>query len=870
MKNKHHSGNQKDLSYRSTSFNGDTLVFNTNEGINDLTGSLQATVHFAQSQIIPAAPRPNDPQPTLVANRRTLLMVKPAIIVDDLNVTVKDSSGGTLGSLALDSPEDLPNATPKDISFTQPAGSHYIIDSRDEIEKLNDPKASFLNGLLQKYELIQIRLADGRWTSNIYLPHEVDSGKVVTIKSNAGYISNVHYSNATVYIRAGNEENFEFMGSQWIRESALYNKDILYAQNTWSVTLPQQWIKPGISMSFTSGELTGELNNIAVGAPTQLLLNTIDIGMLTPPRNKFTFTESPKFHREYFQTVPVSRMIVSAYQAVHLTEVMLPNGKFYTDHAPGLGDWHNGVLREDIGKVLICQGINYANYGMNSSAGSGYKIAIPAAQFTVTNSVGKYENGVQIHGGSGGAAMVTLDQSIGNEFSHEVGHAYNLPHYPNGFDGSVHRPANKINSTWGWDADYDIFLPNFKVKIDNQPSCIYGTCQPPFYGHSFGFDPMAGGSPMSPFNSFTMHTPYTANLVQEFLESKMTFSSDSPTKFLKWNKTTKTMESYTHRVDIESAVVIPNSDLSESAIAEYLVQNNILKIVMYDGNWTRDIHVPVANMNNAGRIISIDDNAGYVGYLYINQAAPIAIPRGFHASYKSDGTYWNEIILLDNSESRVSAHISNGDPLNLQEYINNDAVISVDLWDGHWVPTINIPPASADNRKKVVIISHSATFSTELLFNGLQRLLNSGDTVYYISDGNSWVERTELVDLSIERAPYAFGVPVTTLIGYYDPQGILQPYIYPAFHGAYGFLYNDDQEMSSSTDWQLWVESENETLRFRLLSSRVVSDIMNKFHVNIPETKTPRTVSLVRDGVKILTRDIEPVRSSLEYTVNGV
>ncbi|MCW2473452.1 M66 family metalloprotease [Candidatus Symbiopectobacterium sp. NZEC151] len=850
-------------------FNADTLVFNTNEGINDLTGSLQANVHFAQSQIIPATPRPDDTQPTLVENRRTLLMVRPAVIVNNLSVTVKDSSGSTLGPLSLNPPDSLPRPTPSGLSFTPPTGSHHIINTKEELLTLNDPTASHLSSLLQQYVSVRIRIADGLWVNNIYLPRNTNYGNMIIINSTAGQTTTVYYNGTSTFIFTGNEEKFIFFESRWLRENALYNENILYAQHTWSVTLPPQWIKPGVSMTFTSGNLTGDLQNIPVGAPTQLLLNTIDIGMLTPPRNEFTFTESPEFHREYFQTVPVSRMVVSAYQAVHLTEVMLPNGNFYTDRAPGMGDWHNGVLREDIGKGLISLGINFANYGLNSSEGSGHWHFVNSAQITVHNSVGKYENGVQIHGGSGGSGMATLDESVGNEFSHEVGHAYDLSHFPGGFDGSVHRPANTINSTWGWDAGYDIFLPNFRAQVDNAQSCVEGTCQLPFYGHSFGFDPMANGEPMSPFNSFTLHTPYTAKLVQTFLESKMVFSSTSPSGFRMWDPTTRTMVPHIHRVDIDKPFTAPNTDLSAPTLAAFLSNNAVLAIVLRDGDWTRDIHIPIAHLNNAGRVITIDDDAGFVSYLHINQAPPIEIHRGFQASYKSDGTLWNEIILLNQSQFRITVPMVNNEALNLQSYIADYTVVDIGIWDGHWTPTISVPPSSPDNNRKVIIIKHVATSSTELLINGLRRVVNGGDTLYYISNGNSWIQKPELVDLSVERAPYAFGVPVTTLIGYYDPQGILQPYIYPALHGAYGYIYNDNQEVSPSADWQLWVESSNQTLRFRLHNSRIESNIMNKFHINIPETNTPRAVSLVRNGVKILTKKIEPVSSSLQYTVNG-
>ncbi len=42
---------------------------------------------------------------------------------------------------------------------------------------------------------------------------------------------------------------------------------------------------------------------------------------------------------------------------------------------------------------------------------------------------------------------------------------------------------------------------------------------------------------------------------------------------------------------------------------------------------------------------------------------------------------------------------------------------------------------------------------------------------------------------NVERKPRLFGVPVVTLVGYYDPDERMPSYIYPALHGAYGFCY---------------------------------------------------------------------------------
>lgn len=52
-------------------------VFNNTPTNNDLEGSLEAGVYFAQRHVIPAKPKQWDPQPNLIARCKTLLMVKP-------------------------------------------------------------------------------------------------------------------------------------------------------------------------------------------------------------------------------------------------------------------------------------------------------------------------------------------------------------------------------------------------------------------------------------------------------------------------------------------------------------------------------------------------------------------------------------------------------------------------------------------------------------------------------------------------------------------------------------------------------------------------------------------------------------------------
>ena len=753
------------------------LVFNTTQSTNDLQGTLAAQVLFAQSQIIPARPREGDHQPHLIGQRKCLLLVRPLTANDaaPLQVAALDKNGKKLGTFRLDPPDKLPKTAysldglPEGkIEFKPAAGPVSIINGKDDLDKLSDPGATFLLERLRPNPLVEIQTADGLWVRDIHLPKNADlEGRMVRVRSSAGYSSTIHYSNRSAVISRNESLQFKCVNGQWILESELENRGLAYAADAWSGVLPAEWMVPGLKLLFRQGKLNGELNDLKIGATTELLLHTIDLGMLVPPRDKFKFAQDPTAHREYFQTVPTSRMIVSQYAPLYLRQVMLPTGTLLIELDPSKGDWHNGTMRQRIGKELISHGIDNANYGINSSAGEGEDShPYVAAQLTAHNSSGRYSNGVVTHGGSGGGGIVTLDDTLGNEFSHEVGHNYGLGHYVGGFQGSVHRAADQINSTWGWDADQNRFLPNFSPMRGGKDTCLENQCQSPFEGRSFGLDAMAGGAPLSGFNRFTLYTPNSAAIIQKFFESKAVFDASSPTGFRKWNDSTSQMEPYTHRIAIAAQIAAPVSDVGEEQMAKLLAEYDVVRVSMQDGDWAKEVQLPAASTANRGRCVTIKQGATYDSFLSFN-GKRVKMPRGFQGSYTSDGKRWNE--------------------------------------------------GQAENQ-------------------------------------------------SIERKPQAFGVPVTTLVGYYDPRGELTSYVYPPLHGAYGFTYADDRERVTDEDCQLVVETREGTLRFRLAKNRWNANVMNKFHVNIAESSQPQSVSIVCRGKVVDKKPIAAPAEKLAYT----
>ena len=226
------------------------------------------------------------------------------------------------------------------------------------------------------------------------------------------------------------------------------------------------------------------------------------------------------------------------------------------------------------------------------------------------------------------------------------------------------------------------------------------------------------------------------------------------------------MEPYHHRIEVAEQIAAAVSDLGEEKLTKLLAEYDLVKVSMQDGNWTKDVQLPAASPANRGRIVTFNQDATYDAFLSLN-GKQVKMPRGFKASYTSDGKTWKE------------------------------------------------GPAESQR---------------------------------------------------IERKPQAFGVPVTTLVGYYDPKGELNSYIYPPLHGAYGFTYADDRDRATDQDCHLLVETRDGPLRFRLANHRLSGKVMNKFHVNVPESSHPQSVSLVCGGKVVDKKSISAPTEKLAHT----
>jgi hypothetical protein len=610
------------------------VEFNTYAGSDnqsDTTGNFPGAVLFAQSQIFPATVRiADDVQPYMTSLRDALVLFKPLANVNLIagkGIVLKayKADGSLLDTRPMEHPNDIPK-TPRflaniDLAVVQANAdlvNPTVVSLQADLTKLNDANAEYLKSLLAANSSIKIDMADGRYVSDIYIPSGSYVGKRIQVVSAAGYSAKVNYLAEVGTLvsktidRGTNEVFFAAEGDRWVnRGDSLDHSRYVYGKSFWTAKLPKEWIVPGLKLEFIQGDKKGSLNfaaqgrdGLKIGAPNELLMHTIDVGMLTDPRDKFDFAKDLSLQAEYFQTIPVSRQIVGKYESLKLEQVVLPDGRTYTpsnlDNSLGVG-LYSGAMHDAIAKLLILHGINNANYGYSSSSSTSERWdegghPYWAAQIAAINAIGKYAvttdkvylglGGLWVHGLSGGAGMLSIKESAGNEFSQEAGHNYGLLNGSGerGVKGAIHRPSDQVNSTWGWDSVRNVFIPNFVQKLTYQTTspartfektCNYifsldqlnsidpSECVAPFKinettAFSFGRDAMSNSAIpnntpyWSQVNRYTALTPHSAALTQAFFESKAVFDKTSSTGFRKWNPSTYKMDEVELRVPVST------------------------------------------------------------------------------------------------------------------------------------------------------------------------------------------------------------------------------------------------------------------------------------------------------------------------------
>lgn len=340
---------------------------------------------------------------------------------------------------------------------------------------------------------------------------------------------------------------------------------VQFSKRAWSTALTWNEVRPGLSIRIVdpvnnkNGDLRSE--DIDFAAPGELVVQSIRLGLLTePPKSAghYMLLEPEQAGTDYFQTIPAARMIVSKYEDMKLDKVMVASGVIYDSVSATTGDVYSGDMRENTAKSTFSTGINLANWGVTSSSMQSQEQPQVTQSVVIHHAAGNYSNGVQGHGLSGGNGILTLYDSVGNEFSHEIGHHYGLGHYPGEKDGNYFWAAHHADSGWGYIAFRNKMRGNLNWRTTNLSDGTNGV--PNFLGkYAYGWDAMSGGATASSISRYTHYTGYSTQQKIQPAFDRDVWAEDSATGYKKWNKITRMMEVSQPKVPTKSDNVWYNS-----------------------------------------------------------------------------------------------------------------------------------------------------------------------------------------------------------------------------------------------------------------------------------------------------------------------
>ena len=328
--------------------------------------------------------------------------------------------------------------------------------------------------------------------------------------------------------------------------------DVAYAGNTWSVQLPWHWIVPGMTIALQADNgAAATVDTIDVGAPNDLLLINARFGLFADIPSIKGFEENAARAADYFQRLPVSRLVVSNYSPVYLDEVHLSDGTVYYHQSNDEGGAGSGDLRNEIARALYSAGTNNANYGVNTSDATSSWQMNWANQVHVFKSRGRYSNGYVTHGLSAMHGTAAVIDTMGNEFSHEVAHSYGLLGH---FYGGGQLATHNEHSGWAWNAFKGQFMANFFWDRTGDAHS-QGHATPPFKGiYQFNRDTLGGGEASSPLSVYTHHTGHTQKLLQLEMEKKSRLTASG---HLKWDEASQSMVPNKERPEVPEAYGVP-------------------------------------------------------------------------------------------------------------------------------------------------------------------------------------------------------------------------------------------------------------------------------------------------------------------------
>ncbi len=447
-------------------------------------------------------------------------------------------------------------------------------------------------------------------------------------------MGDVQQLNAEIYLNSRLVRRIALQEPSQIPAADQTNNDnrprVQYSKRAWTATLNWDEIKPGLNIrivdpnSRKNGRLAAD--DIDFAAPGELVVQSIRLGLLSqPPTGNYLFLNQPEqAGADYLQTIPAAKITVSKYDDMILDKVMVANGKIYDTVSETEGGVYAGDMRENTAKSTFSTGINLANWGITSAGMASQQQPQLTQSVVIHHARGNYKNGYQTHGLSGGNGILTLIDSVGNEFSHEIGHHYGLGHYPGQNGDNYFWASHHSDSGWGYISYRKRMRSNINWNVSNVDNRLNGT---PLFDQQYVYAPdsMAGGNFSSSLSRYTHYTGYSTYHKIQPAFGKPVWDANSPTGYKQWNPSTRQMEVIQPKVPSSNQVWYNSADGNylkpeKSGVPIFTILGGydpVAKVgLIYPaarGNWGNVFNLPQANT-------SLNTASCWVNVKFVNKA----------------------------------------------------------------------------------------------------------------------------------------------------------------------------------------------------------------------------------------------------------
>lgn len=455
---------------------------------------------------------------------------------------------------------------PQKDTFPENTAGFYDENAEDATRSIRNDLAGNFTAMIQFSQNHTVDPTGNAAKQMPRLTSEKDTLLLVTPTTDMGDLIALNaeiYSNSRLIRRIALQEPSRIPASDQTNSDSRLK--VQYSKQAWTAHLNWDEVKPGLNIriieptSRKNGRLAA--TDIDFAAPGELVVQSIRLGLLSdPPTANFLFLNSPEVAgADYLQTIPAAKITVTKYDDMILRKVMVGSGKIYDTISDTHGDVYSGDMRENTAKSTFSTGINLANWGITSAGMVSQQQPQLTQSVVIHHARGSYQNGYATHGLSGGNGILTLIDSVGNEFSHEIGHHFGLGHYPGQSGENYFWASHHHDSGWSYMSYRKRMRGNIIWDATNLSNRLNGT---PLYKNQYIFAPdsMAGGSFSSSLSRYTHYTGYSTYHKIQPAFAKPVWDENSPTGYKLWNAATRQMEVYQPKVPSSNEVWYNRAD----------------------------------------------------------------------------------------------------------------------------------------------------------------------------------------------------------------------------------------------------------------------------------------------------------------------